>query len=519
MTTITPAAAPTPPVAADKPLPSEAVVAPAAAAGGAAAKTYNEFLVLLDDQANRAVEKAFKMKVGPERRQYVAKTLIDNMMKTQQPLWDVLDGLEHAGHVGSYQPLWIQNAIVVDGDETAEAVMSSAAGVAQATRSAHHLLDTPSATNGKFEPEVIAGVNDVTAVDPAEGKDDPQWNLTRMKVANAAKEKLDGSGVTVGVIDTGVDVSHPALKDKYRGYDPATGSSSHTANWYDATEEASPEPVDKGEHGTHVMGTIGGKFNGDQTGVAPGVQFIAARGLGEQGGSDGMLLKSFQAMVAPRVPTPGVSPGSRRELGLGADVINNSWGSVDGLSMSYANALRNMDAMGVINVFAAGNDGQGGKAGSVGSPGSSPHIVTVGAIDKSDKVAEFSSRGPNPIPTSDGEPVPFVSAPGVDIRSSIPGGGYERGWQGTSMATPAITGFIALAQQAAQEETGAKFDTAAMRDVLKRVAQDVDEKGVDDNTGYGVPVVNNLRKAVIAVAKDRGLMETKPAPKKAPAKA
>jgi bacillopeptidase F len=178
------------------------------------------------------------------------------------------------------------------------------------------------------------------------------------------------------------------------------------------------------------------------------------------------------------------------------------------------NALRNMDAMGIVNVFAAGNDGEAG-AGTIGSPASSPHIITVGATDKDDNPASFSSRGPNPLPVEGGsEPVPFVAAPGTEIRSSIPGGTLEAGWQGTSMATPLVTSIVALAQQAALEETGRMFDTRAMKEVLKRAAQDVAEKGPDDATGYGIPVADNLREVVKDVAKDLGLVEKKPSKSK-----
>jgi bacillopeptidase F len=167
----------------------------------------------------------------------------------------------------------------------------------------------------------------------------------------------------------------------------------------------------------------------------------------------------------------------------------------------------------VINVFAAGNDG--GGDGTVGSPASSPHIITVAATDRNDEVASFSSRGPNPLPVEGGEPVPFVAGPGVDIRSSVPGGELEGGWQGTSMATPAITGVIALAEQAAVEETGRKFDTRAMKEVLKRAAVDVGDKGVDDATGYGIPVAGNLREIVKDVAVDLGLVDKPKAAKAA----
>ena len=494
---------------------------------------FSEFVVLLDDQGTRTVEKAFDMPVGPERRQYVAKSLIDNMVKTQQPLWKVLDGLQQSGHISErrgYTPLWIQNAIVVYGDDTAMTTMANAAGVSQAVKSATHVLDNPGKFVDQLAPieDAVTGASEALAdlpvdVDQAAAAkagsktpkgasslaDDPQWNLTRIGADKAHADGLTGKGVTVGIIDTGLDVEHPFLLSKYRGYDAESGTRTDLANWYDSVAEGrSPVPVDKGEHGTHVAGTIVGEYGGVQIGGAPDAKIVAARGLGPQGGSDGMLLSSFQNMVAPRVPTPGTSPGSKRVLALGPDIINNSWGSDDGTSTSYMHALRNMDAMGIINVMAAGNDG--GGAGTVGSPASSPHIITVGATDREDNPASFSSRGPNPLPVEGGEPVPFVAAPGTEIRSSIPGGLIEAGWQGTSMATPLVSSVIALAQQAAVEETGRKFDTRAMKEVLKRAAVDVAEPGPDDATGYGIPVADDLRKHVKDVAKDLGLVD-KPA--------
>ncbi len=496
---------------------------------------FSEFVVVLDDQATRDVEKAFAMPMGPDRRQYVAKTLIDNMVKTQTPLWKVLDGLKASGHVSErrgYTPLWIQNSIVVYGDETALTTMQSAAGVAQAAKSATHVLDHPGQYTDQLAPieDAVTGASDALAdlpVDvqqpngapaapgakPVDLATDPQWNLARVGIAKANADGLTGKGVTVGVIDTGVDVSSPYVLGNYRGYDPQTGNRSDTGNWYDAvTDDRSPSPVDKGRHGTHVTGTILGHYAGVQLGGAPDAKWVAARGLGPDGGSDGMLLSSFQNIVAPRMPTPGNNPATKRVIALGPDIINNSWGSADGTSVSYMNALRNMDAMGIINVFAAGNDGESG-AGTIGSPASNPHIITVGATDRDDKPASFSSRGPNPLPVEGGaEPVPFISMPGVDIRSSVPGGGVETGWQGTSMATPLATAVIADAQQAALEETGRMFDTRAMKEVLKRSAQDVGEPGPDDATGYGIVVADNLRATVRAVANDLGLIAQPPLP-------
>jgi subtilisin family serine protease len=483
---------------------------------------FSEFVVVMDDQATREVEKAFSMPMGPERRQFVVKTLIDNTIKSQGPLWKVLDGLQANGHVSTrrgYTPLWIQNAIVVYGDEEALSMMQGFGGVAQAVKSAKHTLDDPARFHDKLAPleDATNGVGaladlpvdvDTKASRKAKKPDlstDPQWNLKRVDVEGAHKDGLTGKGVTIGTLDTGVDVSHPALLSKYRGYNPETGEIDHTGNWYDGTPAKSPVPVDEHGHGTHVTGTELGGYDTMVVGGAPNAKFIAARGLGPDGGTDGMLLSSFQNLVAPKI-------NGQRQVKAGPDIINNSWGSDDGTSVSYMHALRNMDAMGVINVFAAGNDGESGK-GTIGSPGSSPHIITVGATDRTDAPATFSSKGPNPLPVEGGEPVPFISMPGTEIRSSVPGGGYES-MQGTSMAAPLATSVIALAQEAAVQETGRMFDTRAMKEVLKRAAVDVADKGVDDSTGYGIAVATDLRKHVVAVAKELGLAKPAKASKK-----
>ncbi len=504
-------ATPTPPVAGSEPPaptpPPQTVTV--TVGSGTPANNFHEFLVVLDDQAVHKVEKAFSMPMGPKRREFVAKTLIDNMMKTQQPIWDVLDGLKASGHVDpekGYQPLWIQNAIVVHGDDTAETTMASAAGVAQAFKSANLIY------NGPVDP--TGGETLGNSATKSRGKNSGRdWDIDRVGAPKAWADNITGKNVTVGIIDTGVDVEHPALLTNFRGYNPDMGYVDLTGSWLDTTGKSPDKMVDDGGHGTWVAAkAVGSDGRTNKVGVAPDAKWFAARGLGEEGGTDGMLLRAFQYMVAPRVPTPGTSPGSRRDLTMGADIINNSWGSNNGMSLAYMHALRNIAAMGVINVFAAGNDGKGGVPGSLGSPASSPYVISVGATNRKDKPAEFSSRGPNPIPSPDGEPSPFVAAPGEDVRSAIPGGGYERGWQGTSMAAPMIAGFAALAQQTAMEETGRMFDLASMKALMKSVAEDVAVKGIDDATGYGIPVANELRTAVRAVAKERGLELLKPDP-------
>lgn len=462
----------------------------------AEAAKFQEFVVVLDNQAIDKVNRAFTMPVGPKRREYVYKTLYDNMRRTQEPLWNVLDGLEASGHVreNGYQPLWIENSIVVQGDDTALTTLSSAAGVAHTAKSAMHRLEDRSTA----EPQAGA---------PSAAKGDPQWNIARIHAPDAWRDGVTGKGVKLVSIDTGVDVNHPALLTNFAGYDARSGAIDVTGNWLDTTGASPDQLIDDAGHGTHTTGTaVGYDGRTNHIGVAPDGTWASVRGLGEKGGTDGMLLKAFQYAVAPLVPNPGVSPGVKRDIGLGADVINNSWGSSDGLSNSYIHALRNMAAMGVVNVFSAGNDGNGGES-TLGSPASSPYIISVAATDADDKPADFSARGPNPMETDPNqEPTPFVAMPGVDVRSSVPGGTYERGWNGTSMAAPAASGMALLVQDAAMQETGKMFDVATMKDVFRRAADDIGPKGPDTATGYGIVEATRLREIVREVAKDRGML-------------
>jgi bacillopeptidase F len=165
-----------------------------------------------------------------------------------------------------------------------------------------------------------------------------------------------------------------------------------------------------------------------------------------------------------------------------------------------------MAAMGIVNYFSAGNDGQFGVPGTLGSPASSPYVISVGATDRNDKPTDFSSRGPNPLSLIDGEPSPFIAGPGQDVRGAVPGGGYEREWQGTSMSAPLISGVGDLINEAALKTTGYKMDVRGHKEVLKRIAEDVGPKGPDTGTGYGIPVIKkDFLDVVGSVAQDLGL--------------
>ena len=250
-----------------------------------------------------------------------------------------------------------------------------------------------------------------------------EWGIARIRADEVwAALNVTGTGVVVANLDTGVDWQHPALQVAYRGYNK--GLINHVGNWFDATDAGATYPIDPHGHGTHTIGTIVGA---DGIGVAPGARWIAIRVLNADGyGFDSWIHAGFQWALAPN-GDPSLAP----------NVLNNSWGSPFSGDTTFQNDLRALRAVGILAVFSSGNDGP--DPGTVGAPASLPEALAVGAIDDEDAVASFSSRGPSPW----GEVRPHIVAPGVSVRSSIPGGRYTTA-SGTSMAAPHVAGTIAL---------------------------------------------------------------------------
>ncbi len=256
------------------------------------------------------------------------------------------------------------------------------------------------------------------------GPGETTWGIAKIRADQVWRGlNITGTGVVVANIDSGVDWNHPALKTRYRGW---TGgpASDHLHNWFDATNESAAYPSDLNGHGTHTMGTIAGQ---DGVGVAPGARWMAAKGLNGAGyGLYSWLHAAFQFMLAPG-GDPAYAP----------DVLSNSWGSENGLDTEFSADIAALRAAGIVVLFANGNAGP--RAGTVGSPASLPGAFGVGATDSDDDVAYFSSRGPSPF----GPVRPDISAPGVDVLSTFPGGSYATA-NGTSMATPHVAGVAAL---------------------------------------------------------------------------
>ncbi|MHC5906230.1 S8 family serine peptidase [Streptomyces sp. S6] len=243
------------------------------------------------------------------------------------------------------------------------------------------------------------------------------------------KSGYTGKGVTVAVLDSGVDETHPDLK----GVEVAQKNFS-----------GSPDGKDHFGHGTHVASILAGsgaRSGGRYRGVAPGVRLLDGKVLADDGFG----------------PVSGIVAGMQWAVDQGARVVNMSLGSPDTPDVGPMEAAVARLSGKALFVVAAGNDGD--RPGTIGSPGSSPAALTVGAVDKQDRIADFSSRGPN----LDGTPKPDITGPGVDItaarttQGSSPAGDGYTVLSGTSMAAPHVAGAAALVLQQHPDLTGARL--------------------------------------------------------------
>jgi len=225
------------------------------------------------------------------------------------------------------------------------------------------------------------------------------------------------------------------------------------------------------------MGTMVGD-DGDpgtnQVGVAPHARWIAAKGCETNSCSDSALLASGQWILAPTDLT-----GQNPRPDLAPHIVNNSWGGGPG-DPFYQAIVDAWNAAGIFPAFSNGNAGPG--CGSAGSPGDFLNTYAAGAFDINNAIADFSSRGPSAF---GGELKPNVAAPGVDVRSSVPGGGYEA-FNGTSMASPHVAGTVALMWSAAPSLVG---DIGLTRQLLDDSAVDTEDLScggtADDNNVWG----------------------------------
>ncbi len=238
-----------------------------------------------------------------------------------------------------------------------------------------------------------------------------------------------GTGIKVAVVDTGIDYNHSDLGD---------GFGKRVIGGYDFVNDDS-DPMDDNDHGTHVAGIIGA--NGSIRGVAPNVSFYALKVCNSGGGcSTSDIISGIDWAVANGAHVISMSLGGRI-WPFESKSPNDEFASPTAIAADAA-----VDR-GVVVVVAAGNEGPG--TGTVSQPGIAKKVITVGASDdkntasvSNDTIASFSNRGPSAFGRLD----PELVAPGVGINSTVRNNGY-RSFDGTSMATPHVSGAAALLLQ------------------------------------------------------------------------
>jgi subtilisin family serine protease len=375
------------------------------------------------------------------RGRAVAEELKDRASRAQSRALGLIR--QRRAEASSY---WISNTVVVEGTDPAlRRQLEQLPGVAEVRPERRYKIAEP--VNVK---QVLAAAQSIT---------EPDWGVSRIGADRAWDQGVLGGGVVIASIDSGVDHTHPAIAAQYRG-NLGNGQFDHAYNWYDASGTCpTAAPCDLDGHGTHTMGTmVGGDGPGPFTpdiGVAPAATWIGA-GCGPSFCDESQLMEAGQWIVAPFGDDDHPADPSKRP-----HIVNNSWGAPGG-DTTMVDMVRAWRAAGIVPVFSSGNEGP--ECGTVGSPGDYPESYTVGATDRDDVIAAFSSRGASLA----GGPKPEVSAPGVDVLSAMPGNEYLE-LSGTSMAAPHVAGALALALSAAPE---LRHDVAAVTDALNRTAVD-----------------------------------------------
>ncbi|MDD4050472.1 MAG: S8 family serine peptidase [candidate division Zixibacteria bacterium] len=405
-----------------------------------------------------------------EQHRAVVTELKDVASRSQAPVLGLVKNLESGGQARRVKAFWIDNII--------EAELPAA--------EIERLAADPSIEKIELYPTIVSIPIEASEAFTAETIG-VQPNLMVIKADSAWKAGYDGRGRIVCNFDVGVDGNHPALFANYRGNKGYPASQC----WFSPIDNSTyphyfttvpNHNQDLIAHGTHTMGImVGHSSGGDTVGVAPGADWIAAVAIDVTGSS---VFEAFQWAA-----DPDGDPNTIADL---PDVINHSWGIPNiGCDQLFWRLIDNVEALGIVNIFAAGNEGP--SVSSLRNPANraddSVTNFAVGAIEYMDSLAiyRYSSRGPS---NCDGVSIkPNVVAPGHPIRSSKVNGtwGYM---SGTSMAAPHVAGAVAILRQKNPDATVDQIKTA-----LLASSHDLGSPGKDNTFGWGmIDIMAALRK-------------------------
>ncbi|MBI5079416.1 S8 family peptidase [Candidatus Wolfebacteria bacterium] len=270
------------------------------------------------------------------------------------------------------------------------------------------------------------------------------WGIDRIDAEKVWPSGNTADPVKLAIIDTGIDVKHPDLKDNLKGGFSAVG---YTSSYND----------DNG-HGTHVAGIAGAIDNEiGVIGASPQIDLYAVKVLDRRGsGYLSDVIEGLDWAIANGMQVVNMS------LGTSADVL------------SFHEAVQRVNAAGIVQVAAAGNSG-----GAVNYPAAYPEVIAVSATDSSNNIASWSSRGPEV----------DLAAPGVNIYSTYKGQTYKT-LSGTSMASPHVAGAAALVLNSAigsyDLNGNGIWDPIEVQNKLQDKAVDLGSFGFDNLYGWGL---------------------------------
>ena len=297
--------------------------------------------------------------------------------------------------------------------------------------------------------EAVAEVIGEDTFDDVPDRGGREWGADAVNAPEVWAKGYTGEGVVVAVLDTGVDRNHDDLKnniwtnsgeiaDNGRD-DDGNGYIDDFYGWnFDGNNNST---LDVDGHGTHVSGTIAAENNGfGVTGIAYDAQIMPVKVLDDFGSGS----------------NTAVADGIYYAVDNGADVINLSLGG-SLPTFEVEEAVKYASEQGVTVVMAAGNSG--GQMPLYPARYADRYGIAVGAIDEDKSLANFSNRAGS-------EELTYVTAPGVDIYSTLPDNKYDS-YSGTSMATPHIAGVVALMLSA-----NPSLDNNQIRQILEETSGD-----------------------------------------------
>lgn len=403
-----------------------------------------------------------------ERRAHVISVLKDFSQLSQEGVVADLNKFQRSETVKQVTTYWIANVINCFATREAIEQLAKRNDISSIDYDEYRVMIDPNENKNAFVEEGHPGSREIT------------WNVLKINADDVWALGYNGDGIIVSVIDTGVNYNHTDLADHvwtdpnypYHGWDFANNDNN---------------PMDDHGHGTHCSGTVAGDgTSGSQTGVAPAATIMCCKVLDSGGGGN-------ESSVWSAVEFSVEHGADVMSLSLG---WQHSWGPNRAV---WRSTFDNSMAAGIIASVAAGNEGDQQSSypipDNVRTPGDLPPawlhpdqtlvggisgIICVGATDISDNLAGFSSRGPldwsaiapyndYPYQPEMGLIRPDICSPGVNIKSLdySSNTGYADGWNGTSMATPANAGLIALMLQKNNQLTPAQIDQTIEETAVK----------------------------------------------------